>query len=118
MTFLNDGGPVFMYPLLMLLILILLLITKSFIKKKENAKTISLIGSLGLFAIVLGFSAQIIGLMGGLTAIQESRISQQVLAAGIKISFYTSLFGMFIFLIARLGIIVLTWGQKDKTATS
>ncbi len=111
---LNDGGPVFMYPLLVILILVILLIVKGFLKKGDIDKIMSLIGSFGLFSVVWGFFGQILGLIAAFDTIEAvGDISPNVLAGGLKISFLAPLFGMFIFLIARLGIIVLTWIQKD-----
>lgn len=113
MIFLNEGGPLFMYPLLAILILILVLLAKGLTFKKDNNKIISLISSLGLFAIVWAFAGQIIGLMGGFEAIRMAGdISPSVMAAGLRISFMAPLFAMFIFLIGRLGIITLTWMKK------
>ena len=111
---LNEGGPFFMYPLLIMLILVLILIVKGFLKKEYMAKTISLISSITLFAVVWGFTGQIIGLITAFDTIEAvGDISPPVLAAGLKVGFLVPLFGMFIFLVGRLGIIILTWMQKD-----
>jgi len=114
MNFLNEGGSFFMYPLLLMLILILILFLKTILKKERGKKTKDLIASIGLFSIVWGFLAQIIGLMGAFDVIQMAGdISPTVLAGGLKISFIAPVFGMIIFLIGRLGIIILTWMQKE-----
>ena len=114
MELLYQGGPLFMYPLLLILILVMILLIKGFFKKKDNHKTISLVSSLGLFAIVWGFLGQIIGLIYAFNVIQiAGSVSYAVLAGGLKISFYAPAFGIIIFLIGRLGIIILTWLQKE-----
>lgn len=111
---LNEGGPFFMYPLLLILILVLILIVKGFLKKENSKKSISLISSLTLFALVWGFLGQIVGMIGAFDSIEAvGDISPAVMAAGIKISLLVPVFGSFIFLIGRLGIIILTWMQKD-----
>jgi len=111
---LNDGGPIFMYPLLVILILVLILIVKGFLKKENIAKTISLISSITLFSLVWGFLGHIIGMIGAFDSIEAvGEISPAVMAAGIKISLLVPVFGSFIFLIGRLGIIILTLMQKD-----
>ena len=111
---LNEGGPFFMYPLLLILILIIILIAKGFLQKGSFDKTISLISSIALFAIVWGFLGQIIGLIGAFDAIESmGNVSAEMLAAGLKVAFLPPVFGMFIFLIGRLGIIILTWLKKD-----
>jgi hypothetical protein len=113
-TLLNDGGPFFMYSLLIILILVIILIVKGFLKKGNIDKTISLISSIALFAVVWGFFGQMIGLIGAFDSIElAGDISPAVLAGGMKIGFLAPLFGMGIFLIGRLGIIILTWTKKD-----
>jgi len=111
---LNEGGPFFMYPLLLILILVLILIVKGFLKKGTIDKTISLISSITLFALVWGFLGHIIGMIGAFDAIESmGSVSQEVFAAGIKVSLLVPVFGSFIFLVGRLGIIILTWIQKE-----
>ena len=113
-TLLNDGGSFFMYPLVVILIIVLLLIVKGFLQKETVGKTISLISSITLFAVVWGFFGQMIGLIGAFDSIElAGDISPGVLAGGMKIGFLAPLFGLFIFLVGRLGIIILTWMQKD-----
>jgi hypothetical protein len=113
-SLLNDGGPVFMYPLFLILILVIILIVKGFLKKGNITKTTSLISSITLFSVVWGFFAQMVGMIGAFDSIElAGDISPGVLAGGLKISFLAPLFGMFIFLIGRLGIIIFTWMQKD-----
>ena len=111
---LNEGGPFFMYPLLLILILVIILIVKGFLNREASKKTISLISSITLFALVWGFLGHIVGMIGAFDAIQSmGSVSQEVLAAGIKVSLLVPLFGSLIFLIGRLGIIILTWMQKN-----
>lgn len=103
-----------MYPLFIILIVVLLLIVKGILKKGNVKKTISLISSITLFAVVWGFFGQMIGMIGAFDSIElAGDISPSVLAGGLKISFLAPVFGMFIFLIGRLGIITMTWMQKD-----
>ncbi len=113
MRLLQEGGPIFMYPLLLLLILVLVLLVKGFLKK-ETTKTIKLVSSVTLFALVWGFLGQIIGLITAFDAIESvGEISSGMLAAGLKISLLTPAFGAVVFLVGRLGIIILTFLQKD-----
>jgi biopolymer transport protein ExbB/TolQ len=103
-----------MYPLVVLLILILVFIVQVLLKKGSFEKSVSLIASLALFAIVWGFLGQIIGLISAFDAIEEAgEISLAMLAGGLKVSFLAPSFGMFVFLIGRFGIIVLTWMKKE-----
>ncbi|WP_117880057.1 MotA/TolQ/ExbB proton channel family protein [Aureibaculum luteum] len=110
---LNEGGPTFMYPLLLILFLVIVLIIQGFLKKESSDKTIKLISSITLFALVWGFLGQLIGMIGGFDSIQiANQISPGVLAGGLKVSLLPPVFGMVVFLIGRLGIIALTWIKK------
>lgn len=114
MSYLNEGGSFFMYPLLVLLIFILAICTITIIKKKNIKRTINLINTVGIFAIVWGFLGQIIGFIGAFEAIEMAAdISPQVMAAGLRISFYAPIFGILIFLISKIEIFILTWRQKE-----
>ncbi len=114
-----EGGPFFMFPILFLLIIILVLIVKGFINKDNNSKTISLISSIGWFTLIWGILGQTIGLIGAFDAIQANgNVSMGIMAGGLKISLLTTLFGSLTFLVARLGIIILIWMQKEKDIIS
>lgn len=114
MKFLNDGGPLFMYSLLLLLVVIIFLLIKVFTSKTSSKKLPHLINSIGTFTLLFGVFGQIIGLLSAFSFMQETSVSQEVLAAGLKISFYPTVFGVFIFLISKLGIIIHTWSQKEQ----
>ena len=112
-NFFDEGGPLFMYTSLICLIVILALLIKEFIKKDDREKTIRLVSSISLFVLVWGFLGQIIGLMGALDAISVATdVSSGVLAVGLKISILSPMFGMIVFLIARLGILLLIATKK------
>jgi len=110
----QEGGPLFMYTSLICLIIILALLIKELIKKDDREKTIKLVNSVSLFVLVWGFLGQIIGLMGALDSIQsmDSNIATPVLAAGLKVGILSPMFGMVVFLIARVGIILLIATKK------
>lgn len=110
---LNEGGPLFMYTTLLILIAIIVLLVKAFMKPESNEKLITLIKHLSLFVLVWGFLGQMLGLMGAFDAIQvQGNVAPAVLAGGIKVAILSPLFGMIVFLIARLGIIILTLVKK------
>ena len=115
MSVFSDGGPFFMYPLLLILILVIILIVKGFLKKESVEKMINLLKSITLFALVWGFLGHIIGMIGAFDAIESmDNIESSMLAAGIKISLLVPTFGSVVFLIGRLGIIILTWVSPSK----
>ncbi len=108
-----EGGPFFMMPILIILLIIIALFIRGLIKKETNSKMIKLISSISLFVLVWGFLGQSIGLIGAFDAIESmGSISPAILSSGLKISFLPLVFGMFTFLIARIGIIILTLLEK------
>ncbi len=111
---LTEGGPFFMYPILFVLIIIILLIVKGIVKRNEdNTQTVSLLSSIGLFIVAWGFMGQTIGLISAFDSIQSAEnISMGIMAGGLKVSLLTTVFGLFTFLISRLGIIALTILKK------
>lgn len=103
---LSDGGPMFMYPILICLIICVALTIKAFTKGDSDGKTAKLISHISLFALVFGFLGFMIGMIGAMDAISiATSISTGVLAAGLKIGMLSPAFGMLAFLIARLGLI-------------
>lgn len=109
-----EGGPYFMFPSLLILIVIVILIVKGFLNlKKDDSKTLSLISSIGLFALIWGVFGQLLGLLQVFDYIQTAgETPTTVLAGGLKVSMLPTIFGVIIFLISRLGIITLTWLKK------
>jgi len=111
---LNEGGPLFTYPLFLILILVLILLAQGFLKKRDFQKTISLVSSISLFAIVWSFLGHIVGIIATVDTIEAvGDISPSVLVRGISLTLITLVFGSSIFLIGRLGIIMLIWIQKE-----
>ena len=113
---LNEGGPLFMYTNLPVLIAVIVFLILAFIKKDEYQKWIQLIKHFSLFALVWGFLGQIIGLVEAFDTIEAmGDVSTSMLAGGLKVALLSPLFGMVIFLIARIGLIVLTFIGKNKS---
>jgi len=114
LNLLNDGGPLFTYPTFLMLLISITLFVKALFKGDTEGKTRKLISHISLFALVWGFLGQMIGLIGAFDSIQAAGdISPSVLAAGLKIALLSPVFGMVVFLISRLGIIILTLKQKE-----
>lgn len=111
---LNEGGPLFMYSLLIMLIACVALLIKGFLKGDPNGQTQKLVSSISLFALVWGFLGHFIGLIGAMDAISitNNDIATPILASGIKVGLLSPSFGMVVFLIARLGIIGLIFKKK------
>lgn len=111
----NDGGPFFMYAILVLLIIILALFIKGLMDKKEYGKTIELIKSLSWFTIAWGFLGRTFGLIVAFDNVSaHGELTPSLLGAGLKMALLNPLFAIMVFLIARAGIIALTLMQKKE----
>lgn len=110
---LNEGGPLFMYTTLFLLIVIIALLLRGFVKPTTRDKTITLVSSISLFVLVWGFLGQMLGFISAFDAVQAAGdVSPSMLAGGLKVAILSPLFGMIVFLIARIGIIILNLLKK------
>lgn len=114
LNLLNEGGPTFMYTILLMLIICIALIIKAFIKGDEDGKTSTLIKHISLLALSWGFLGLFIGLIFAFDAINSINgdISTGVLAGGLKIGLLSPSFGLLTFLIARVGLTALTFRKK------
>ncbi len=113
-NYLSEGGPLFMYTILISLIVCVALIIKVFLKgDSSDRKAQKLISHISLFALVFGFLGFMIGMIGALDAISiAGNIAPDILAAGLKIGMLSPAFGMLTFIITRLGLIGLTLKNK------
>ena len=116
MRLLNEGGPV-MYIILILLLLSLFFIVKAFLSKtKDNAKSKKMIGlavDSSLLSLVIGCLGSLLGiieLFDMVEALGETR--PDLFSAGLKVSLLTITFGLFSFVIGRLGILAYKWSLK------
>ncbi len=112
-TRLNEGGPLFMYTTLTLLIVIIALLIRGYVKPTTRKKTITIVSSVSLFVLVWGFLGQMMGLISAFDAIEAAGdVAPSILAGGLKVAILSPLFGMIVFLIARIGIIGLNILEK------
>jgi hypothetical protein len=112
----NDGGPFFMYTLLVLLILVLGLFIKALIEKNNYNKTISLLSSIGWFAVAWGFLGRTFGLIVAFDNVSAyGELTVDLLAAGLKMALLNPLFALMVFLVARAEIIILQIFNKETT---
>ncbi|MBN1927086.1 MAG: MotA/TolQ/ExbB proton channel family protein [Prolixibacteraceae bacterium] len=104
----NDGGPVFTYPILIMLFIILALFALGIIDKKNQVKTNSLMIHIGWFAVAWGFLGRTFGLIHAFDAVSAAgELTPRLLAHGLKMALVDPLMGIFVFIIARACIIVL-----------
>ncbi|WP_075341079.1 MotA/TolQ/ExbB proton channel family protein [Tenacibaculum agarivorans] len=107
---LNEGGPIFTYPLFLMFLTCIGLTIYSFMKGDVSGKLKQIIHHVSLFALVWGFLGQMLGLIGAFDAISaHGPVSPEILAGGLKVALLSPVFGMVVFLIGRLGILSLTF---------
>ena len=109
----NDGGPVITYVILVVILVIIALLIKAFLEKEENKKTTSLIANFAWFALAWGYMGRTFGLIMAFDKIAAAGdISPSMMAGGLKMALIGPLMGLFAFIIARGGLIVLTIVRK------
>jgi hypothetical protein len=109
----HEGGPVFTYVILITLIVIIVLFVRGMILKDAGFKTIELIKSVSWFGVAWGFLGRTFGLIMIFDKVQASGdIAPSMFAEGLKIALIAPLFGILVFALARLGIIILIATQK------
>ncbi|SFZ94536.1 MotA/TolQ/ExbB proton channel family protein [Flaviramulus basaltis] len=118
----NEGGPLFMSLILICLLLSLFFIIMGFINMKKNEqlskKYIRLTTDSSLLGLVLGFLGSVIGLITAFDSVEAmGSPSPEIFAGGLKVSLLTATFGLFSFIIARLGILILRWLNKADEVT-
>jgi len=111
-----DGGLVFTVPIFLLLLTIIGLIIWGFLKKRNHEKAVSLLNHIGWFAVAWGFLGRTFGLIMAFDMVEAAgELTPRLLAEGMKMALVDPLFGIFVFIIARAGIIVLI-AMKKKTS--
>ena len=120
----HTGGPLFMGILTILLLIILattvvfaILIASGKALESEGSRTrLIYIKSMGLFTMIFGILGQLIGLTMAFGAIERAGdISPGLIFGGLKVSMYTTLYGIIIYLVSILIWFLLDiWYQKKQ----
>ncbi len=110
----EEGGFfIMMFIFIVLIIGIFLLVRGIYLAKKRDpkiARTITLLNSIGLFALVLGVFGQLISLIETLDYLSSFEdTTPRDFADGLKMTMLPTLFGAFVFLCTRFSTIVLNW---------
>jgi len=118
----NEGGPFFMSLILICLLLSIFFIVKGFIQLKDpvaSKKNLRLTSDVSLLGLVIGFLGSVIGLISAFDSVEAlGNPEPAMFAGGLKVSLLTATFGLFTFVIARIGILILRWITKENEATS
>lgn len=111
-----DGGLVFTFTIFILLLVIIALFVRGMLKKGASQKTKELINSIAWFAVAWGFLGRTFGLIKAFDMVGAAgELTPKLLAGGLKMALVDPLFGLFVFLIARILTIVLISIQKETT---
>jgi len=112
----HDGGPLFTYSLVFMLFLVLGLTANGVLRKTASEKMTYLLSSISLFALIFGILGQIVGLIGAFDSLQRigGIIDPSILVRGLGISFIAPAIGSIVFLVGRLGIILLIMMNKKE----
>lgn len=110
----SEGGPAFTYIILIAFIAIIVLFARGMVLKGDNYKIIALIKSVSWFAVAWGFLGRTFGLITIFDKVQAAGdIAPSIFADGLKIALISPLFGILVFALARIGILILIGLQKD-----
>ena len=113
----SEGGT-FMFLILICLLLSLFFIVKGFLSLKSNMPTskhmLKLAVDTSLLGLVIGFFASVIGLITAFDSIEAmGNADPSIFAGGLKVSLLTATFGLFTFIISRIGIVILRCLHKE-----
>jgi len=96
-----EGGILFMSVLTLLFVGVLATGIVGLSKRKKQMICVS--SELAILALVWGILGQLIGLFGAFQGIEMmGSVSQAMLAGGLKVSSYTTIYGLIIFVVGKL----------------
>ena len=113
-----DGGTFMMSLILICLLLSIFFIAKGFMQLNNNPpnskKMLGLAVDSSLLGLVIGFFASILGLITAFDTVEAmGNPDPTIFAGGLKVSLLTATFGLFTFVIARIGILILKGMHKE-----
>ncbi len=113
-----EGGALFMSLILICLLLSIYFMARGVLSVKTNPvlsnKMLALINDSGILGLALGFFSAFLGLITGFDAIEASGNAEPaILAGGIKVALLSPIFGLFTFVISRIGMLLLRLLQKN-----
>jgi hypothetical protein len=97
-----QGGMLFMSILTILFIATIATGVLGLIKR-EDAKWLKISKETALLALVWGILGQVLGLFAAFQGIEQmGEVSQAMLAGGLKVSSYTTIYGLIIFIVGKV----------------
>ena len=107
-----DGGPFFMSLILICLIAALMFVIRGFMNANKSVfiarKSLKLAVDFSLLGLVTGFLGSVLGLITAFDSVEAmGNPDPSIFAGGLKVSLLTATFGLFTFVVARIGIVAL-----------
>lgn len=120
MNIFMDGGPLFMSLILICLILSIAFLVVGFstIKttQEKSKKMLKLASDSSLLGLVVGFLGSVLGLISAFDSVEAmGNPDPSIFAGGLKVSLLTATFGLFTFVVSRIGILILRSVLKLKS---
>ncbi|GAA0873098.1 hypothetical protein GCM10009117_22450 [Gangjinia marincola] len=104
----QEGGPVFMWPIVIVFIVLVALFVRQLVSTADKQKTITLLSNISIFILSWGALGTVIGLIEAFDSIEGAGdVSKGMMAGGIKLAFLTTVFSLVTFIFGRLFIVVL-----------
>jgi len=112
----SEGGPVFTYTILILLLIVLALFIKAILEKDYSKKSRSILANAGWLALAWGYLGRTFGLIMAFDNIAAAgEIAPHHMAGGLRMALLGPLFGITVFVLARLGILILQIKSKKES---
>ncbi len=112
---LNDGGPFFTYPMVIILFVVLGIFIVALFKPEKAEKLTALITSIGWIVAAWAILGHTIGLITAFDNIGvHGQLAPEYLAEGLKMALLNMIIGAFVFLCARIAIIILQLRHKRQ----
>lgn len=120
MNIFMEGGPLFMSLILLCLLISVVFLVFGFssAKKEEKKarKMLKLTADSSLLGLVMGFLGSVLGLITAFDSVEAmGNPDPAIFAGGLKVSLLTATFGLFTFVIARIGILILRSVLKSES---
>jgi len=112
MNIFMEGGPLFMTLILICFLISIAFLVMGFSSAKKveekSHKMLKLASDSSLLGLVLGFLGSVLGLITAFDSVEAiGNPDPSIFAGGLKVSLLTATFGLFTFVVTRVGIIVL-----------
>jgi len=122
MSIFMDGGPLFMSLILICLLVSIAFLVVGFSSVKSTQekakKMLKLAVDSSLLGLVMGFLGSVLGLISAFDSVEAmGNPDPAIFAGGLKVSLLTATFGLFTFVVVRIGILILRSVLKSESKT-